>query len=334
MQFAFFLAAAVLYACGVLFCNLAREDANLIHITLLRGVDAAAAEEIFSRELEEEDPVGFCFWGERTQQTVSCEETGAFSQVTQVLLSGNPELMGAGCLAWQNGCLIDRETAQALFGTVHCGGQTLWHNGMPYPVLGTVSALRPTMLILAGEGDGAVLSRCVLSGPAEKGNVVGEPFLMRWSLQGTVVDFFPVWALTNNLLLLFPGILLLAAMCRMKKRWSKLSFSEVLSGRQVMVLVKRLFVLALATGLLCLLGSRLIIPQNMIPSRWSDFSFWGNWWEGQRENLLNILFLPVDNRQLQMLLNMVKSMGNSIASGLLALWAVRRRSNADIADRG
>ena len=68
----------------------------MVHIVLERGVDTAAAEAIFSQE-EADDPVGFCFWGEREGQTVSCLETRARAQVTLVSLSGNPELMGAGC---------------------------------------------------------------------------------------------------------------------------------------------------------------------------------------------------------------------------------------------
>lgn len=316
------LAGLVLYAWAVFFCNLAGKDANMVHLVLEQSVDAAAAEGIFTQEGE----VGFCFWGEADRQTVSCRGTGTSAQVTQVFLSGNPELMGAGCLEWQAGCLIDEETARTLFGTALCGGQTLLHNGTVYRVLGTVSALRPTILTMAEEG--ASLNRCVLALPAENGKTLGEAFLMRWGLRGTVLDFYPFLALMENLLLLFPGILLLTVSGPLGKDWRKLSLSGIF--RQPRILGKT----ALVLGILWLLAKRLVLPPDTIPSRWSDFSFWGTWWAAQKENFLRILFVPLGSRQLQMLLNMVKSIGNSTAAALIALWAIRRREHADIADRG
>lgn len=304
----------------------------MVHIVLEQGVDTATAEGIFCREAEAEEPIGCCFWGENSQQMVSCQETGASAKVTVVSLSGNPELMGAECLIWQEGCLIDEGTAQTLFGTALCGGQCLWYDGAVYRVLGTVSALRPTMLTMAKAGD--TLSRCVLALPAEKGKTLGEQFSMRWGLRGWVMGFYPFLALTENLLLLFPGILLLTVCALLGKGWRKLSLQGILSGSQWLLLGKTVLALGLAVGTLWLLARRLVIPPDMIPSRWSDFSFWGSWWERQKENCLRILFTPLGSKQLQMLLNMVQSMGTSTVSAILALWAVRRRRNANLVDRG
>lgn len=328
------LAAAALYAFGIFFCGLAGEAAELVQITLEQSVDAPAAEAVFAQEEKEEVPAGFCFWGETGNQVVSCRETGASARVTRILLSGNPELMGAGCLAWQDGCLIDEGTAQTLFGTVLCGGQFLVQNGTSYRVLGTVPALRPTMVAVARAEDGNSLSRCVLSAPAENGEMLGSQFLLRAGLRGTVVDFFPLLALTKDLLLLFPGILLLSLWGHLGRGWKKLSLPGILSGSQRKLLGKTVLALMLAACTLWLLGRQIVFPPSLIPSRWSDFSFWGNWWKGQKENLLQILFTPLGGRQLQMLLNMVKSMICSTAAALMALWGVRRRTHADIADRG
>lgn len=311
------LAAAAVYTWAVVFWGLARENGNGVHILLAQEVSAATGEAILSRQ-EDEDSVAFCFWGENERQTVSCRETGRCAQVTQIFLWGNPELMGAGCLQWQEGCLIDEATAQTLFGTSLCGGQTLFYNGEALRVCGSVCAPRPIMLILAKKGQS--MNRCVLALPAENGKTLGKQFLLQWGLSGTVMDFYPLLTLTENLLLLFPGILLLGLCCRLGQGWRELSLAEIplpLLGRVALSL-------ALGAGTLWLLTKRLVIPQDFIPSRWSDFSFWGNWWKGQRENLMLILSTPLGSGQLQMLLNMVKSMGASTASAMLALWARRR----------
>ena len=172
----------------------------------------------------------------------------------------------------------------------------------------------------------------MLALPAENGKTLGEQFLLRWGLAGTVMDFYPMLALTGNLLLLFPAILLLRVCCRLGKDWRKLSLGGIVD--QLPLLGRAVLALGLAVGTFWLLAKRLVIPPDMIPSRWSDFSFWGKWLNEQKRNFFQILFTPLGSEQLQMLLNMVKSMVASTASAILALWPVRRSGNADIADRG
>jgi len=284
------IGAAALYIWAFTTCRMVEQNGDSVYLALKTGVPPQTAAEIFAQE---EDPVGCCFWGEDAQ-TVFCPATAQTAQVTRVYLEGNPELLGMGTLAWQDGCLIDEQTAQALFGTGQCGAQVLYWNDRAYPVLGTISALRPTVVMAALEGD--LLSRCVLALPAENGKSLGEQFLLRFGLQGEILDFFPLRALMRNLLLLVPGALLLRLCGYLRKRWKK--------------------ALVLTLGAV-ILWKGLVIPPEMIPSRWSDFSFWGSLWDSQKENLRYILFTPLGGRQLQILLNMVKSMIGSILAALL-----------------
>ena len=327
-------AAALLYAWGFRCAAAAAEEAGRTHVELEQGIGPAEAEAIFGLELEQETPVGFCFWGDMGKQSLSCEQTGESAQVNHVVLAGNPELMGTGALAWQKGCFLDEETALELFGTSQCGGQSVQWGGETYPVLGTVAALRRTILTMARTGDGAVLDRCVLALPLEQGTSEAEQFLMRHSLPGNVLDHSLLWALTGNLLLLFPAILLLSAARDLCGDWRKLSLPELLAGRQDRLLGKTLLGAALVLGTLWMVGSRIWIPPDLIPTRWSDFSFWETCLEKQKEDFLDLLFSARGDRQLQMLLNMVKSMVSAMGAALLALWILRRNYHADTADRG
>lgn len=331
IRFGVLLIAAVLYSWAIFFCQSAKEDANLTYIALSQSIDATAAEEIFEGEKLLPDSVGFCFWGEAATQTVFCKETGSLAQVTQVLLSGNPGLMGSENLTWQDGCFIDEDTAQKLFGTADCGGQTLWQEDVPYQVFGTISAFQPTMLTVAAQKDGAVLNRCVLSVTAESGAQAASQFLMRWGLQGKLINFYPIWTAVHNFLLLLPGILLLRVFVCGIKEIRKLPFAD---GFPVSSIAKPA-ILFIATGcLLAFLGSQIIILPDMIPSRWSDFSFWGTWLEAQQKNFRQVLMTPMGNVHLQMMLDMVKSILSSTAALLLTLWALRRQDDANTADRG
>lgn len=322
----------VFYARAVTLCQRAEPQMGLTYVYLRQSVGSAAVARMGEQEAQEEAPVRFCFWGQGGETTLSCGTTFASCSVNQILLAGNPALLGAGSLTMQRGVLLDEDTAQTLFRSPSCGGQTVQRNGADCPVLGTVDAFQPCLVRLAEKEDGKALSWCVLELPAEKSRLLGEAFLLRHGLSGTVLDYYPFWALTKNGLLLFPLVLLLGLchMVRGKKRF--LSFSGIRSGAQLAILGRTLLSLCLLLAGLWLLGKRLVIPRDMIPSRWSDFSFWGSWWESQKQNLFAIVSSSPSTEQLQMVGNMIKSIGNATAAFLLAAMAVRRRNHADTAD--
>lgn len=322
------LVAAALYGAAVWWCDQAQTAGQWVHVALTEGVDTAALEAL--RWQAEEETVGFCFWGETENLQVLCRQTGAGAQVTRVALWGNPELLEAGPLAWREGCLLDEDTAQRLFGTTQCAGQDLWVEGEVYPVLGTISTMRPTLVTMAEPGD--VLGQCLLALPAEEGQTQAEQFLLRWGMGGEVLDFFPLLALAENLLLLFPGVLLLSVCSRLGRGWRGLRRS--LLPRQKGLLTRVALALLLAVVGSCLLLSRVVIPRDAVPSQWSDFDFWGRLWERRRENLSQIAFAHLGSQQLQMLLDVVKSTITAMASAVLTAWMARRRDHADTAHRG
>ena len=309
----FLLLAAVLYALAIVFCRAAEPEARKSRFLLNQSIDAATAEDIFSRELSLPEPVGFCFWGDAGVQRVSCRETGRSAKVTRICLSGNPELLDAGILAWQAGCLLDTETAQALFGTADCGGQSLLLEGKSYRVLATFSALQPTVLTVAEEENGTVLNRCILSVPATQRGQTGENFFLRHDLRGTAVDTYSLWVLARNWLVLCPLLLVLADFCRNLKKRSRIALA--VEGISALILF-----------------GQIQIPANFLPTRWSDFSFWGTLWDGQKENRYRLLLNAMGQRHLQMMGNMVKSRITSTAALLLAAGIRRRRRHADTAD--
>lgn len=291
-----------------------RQQPQRSHFLLDGAITAARAEEIWQSEQEQPEPLAFCFWEQMPQQQAACSLTGRSAAVTLVCLRGNPQLLDAGPLAWQEGCFLDERTAETLFGTNQCGGQILTQNGQDYPVLGVIPALGPTLVRLAQPEES--LSRCVLPEGA------GEDALMRWALTGRRLDWQPLAALTANLLLLTPAILLVWLCRRLGRGWRDLRLSQ-LAQQKVLAGKAALSLLLAAAGLWLLL--RLIqVPEGMIPSKWSDFSFWGRWWQQQEQNFLLLLSTPLGNRQLQMLMNMVKSMVLSITSGALALAGLPR----------
>ncbi|MCD7954565.1 MAG: hypothetical protein LUG93_02160 [Lachnospiraceae bacterium] len=60
------------------------------------------------------------------------------------------------------------------------------------------------------------------------------------------------------------------------------------------------------------------IPSDMIPTRWSDFSFWDTWLEEQKKNILLLLTTPLGKIQTQLLWNCLLSLSGTLAAAFLA----------------
>lgn len=312
------LLTVILYIYAVLFCLSAKEAANRTYLLLSEPIDAVRAEDIFTQEAALTDSIGFCFWGERENQWVSCKETGGVAEVMQVLLFGNPGLLDAEELTWRSGCYLDEDTALTLFGTSDCTEQTVWHNDRADRAFDTISATQPTMLAIAEASDGLVLNRCVLDVSAETGKQSAQQFLLRWGLAGEVIDYYPLWVAVYDFLLILPLYL---------------TFKFYFFGSsRTQSRGKRMILLLIMICLLVLLGSRIRFLPDMFPSRWSDFSFWGNWWGEQRLNFQLVLRTPMGERHLQMMMDMVKSILSSTAAIGLTVWTLRRQRYADTAD--
>ena len=272
--------------------------------------------EICRKESEQEQPRSVCFWGEIPRASLFCKETGQSSTVTAVLVTGNPGLAvpETDSLAYQKeGCFLDAQTARELFGTDQADGQILWYEDRGYTVCGTFESLEKIMVCQAREEDGAVLHMISLySGYVPKasgtlkadmrlirsGSSDAEQLLLRHGLSGTVLDTVFLQTLVNNLLLLLPLITGLRLFGLLKKEFSK---GQSRWGK--LFLTATGIAAAAALGILTI--TQLQIPADMIPSRWSDFSFWSIWWKRQQRNLLLLLATAQGEAHLTMLWNLL-----------------------------
>lgn len=257
--------------------------------------NADRVREIVALEAEQDHAAAVCFWEEKTKIPVSCEATGQSSRVSVIVTAGNPEAAfpGSGTLIWQkDACLLDRETSQLLFGTADAEGQRLVVGERACYVKQTFAGAK-RMLICGNEMEDTEFSRLSLGFADERklAEQAGQ-FLLRYGLSGTVLDLSFLQAMTRNLLLLFPAGIAW-------KLFRRLYAGHALATKSASLL----FLGAVA----CLLAGLAVFPADMIPTRWSDFSFWGRWWDGQRQNLLQILTFPIGEPNLSLLLRMLQS---------------------------
>lgn len=274
-----------------------------------RAVTATEAEQICEAEAEQEYPAAICFFKEQPDTSLFCRETGEASVVNQIRIIGNAELLmyGSNALSFRkNGCYLDTATVRVLFGTDKVAGQTVRSGDQSWQVLGVFDSLQKEMLCVAEEK--MLLDRILLlSSDYGRGRDELEQLLLRNGLGGDVVDFTVVTALVQDLLLIVPLLLLARA-----AKW----LIKDLPGTGLRLAATVVFGLA---GLWYLTGN-LHIPPDLIPTRWSDFSFWSTTWMQQRQNFLLILKSAAGEASLDLLWHAMCAVLENLLAVCLLLW--------------
>lgn len=274
-----------------------------------RAVTAKEAEQICEAEAEQEYPAEICFFKEQPDTSLFCRETGEASVVNQIRIIGNAELLmyGSNALSFRkNGCYLDTATVRVLFGTDKVAGQTVRSGDQSWQVLGVFDSLQKEMLCVAEEK--MLLDRILLlSSDYGRGRDELEQLLLRNGLGGDVVDFTVVTALVQDLLLIVPLLLLARA-----AKW----LIKDLPGTGLRLAATVVFGLA---GLWYLTGN-LHIPLDLIPTRWSDFSFWSTTWMQQRQNFLLILKSAAGEASLDLLWHAMCAVLENLLAVCLLLW--------------
>ena len=274
-----------------------------------RAVTAKEAEQICEAEAEQEYPAAICFFKEQPDTSLFCRETGEASVVNQIRIIGNAELLmyGSNALSFRkNGCYLDTATVRVLFGTDKVAGQTVRSGDQSWQVLGVFDSLQKEMLCVAEEK--MLLDRVLLlSSDYGRGRDELEQLLLRNGLGGDVVDFTVVTALVQDLLLIVSLLLLARA-----AKW----LIKDLPGTGLRLAATVVFGLA---GLWYLTGN-LHIPPDLIPTRWSDFSFWSTTWMQQRQNFLLILKSAAGEASLDLLWHAMCAVLENLLAVCLLLW--------------
>ena len=325
------LLTAFLYRSAITNSVLVNERADVVTIRLDdHKLDVADAQELCRQELSAEEPLELNCWGEAGKTVVESWENGQSASVSLLYTGEKAGLVvpGTEILSWkEDGCFLDKKTAADLFGSEEAAGQIIWRGDRKYTVCGTFESFRNLMLCRAHKEDGAVLTAISCRVPELSGAAsCVQEFMMRRSLTGEVLDFTFLAYLSHDLLLLLPlclGIRLLQMISNTDVqegfRSKKNSFSLSLSWAFL-----RCLQLILIVGIFVFLWANIRIPSDMIPSRWSDFSFWGTWWETRKENLLLLLRTAQGEAQTMLLWNFCRSVcadAGAVICLLLSLYA-------------
>ena len=186
-------------------------------------------------------------------------------------------LVDGGYLAQEDteGCVIDRDTAFELFGSVDVIGGRLKLNDKEYLVRGILKPSGSRTVLIQDEGPGIDREpeyyNCMelrFEQPDEAMKLA-ENFVMTYGMgEASYIDGYGKQRLSQVFIRLPLWLCALWAIIALIKTMRKLKTSPILT------LLGYGSVLMIVILIIKLADIRLQIPASMIPNRWSDFSFW------------------------------------------------------------
>lgn len=272
-QIVWILFTAVVYLLAFGFYLRVQEGKNLV-VVKLQGAfpNANETEKMYELEQEQEAPVDFTMWQSMGERWLENPENGKKCQVQFISLCPRTDIFWekAGVLDMEDkeGCLIDEQTAWTLFSSRDVAGEKLTIEGTSYVIRRVLEGSQP-MVLLQGKGTETVFSLVSfrIKDKQSKSQTV-EEFLIRYHLEGEIVDSSILPVLGKGLLLVLPVLLLVRFLLLLWKAWEECG--GCFWQRALLVLAMLGCTVFFFFGI-----SRVVsISRDMIPSRWSDFSFW------------------------------------------------------------
>lgn len=278
------------------------------------------------QESAEEEMPEFCIWGQKEQAVITNENLSRSIQTDVIMLCGNPELLFADCRVLSTedsrGCLVDEWTAWCLFGSIEVVGQEISYEGNSYvirkvlPGTEPIFAFQVVSLLEQGSAKGnqteqlredGVLNRVTMQNPEGK---FREDLELEWEIRGLSVvtlDLELLRGIGGFCVLLIPATLCICFLWKL--------YCEYREQKRLVWKVSTAAVgLVVTFCFFLLLKNQVNIPDDYIPTRWSEFSFWSGLWYQKQAALKLMLQIPKTNLDYEWM----NAFGRTIGCGILA----------------
>ncbi len=241
------------------------------------GMDYAGARSAWEENRKRTDPLEYVNWTQADGVQVSASGLGTVEECDVLLLCGRSDLLFPGYAVLdseaQNGCLISSALSGKLFGGEDTKGLTVETGGRKLEILDVIDSKESFLVYEAGENDPYSFERAAvncISGEIGKTAENYQQLCGGWERMESRVF---VW-ITQGVCFLIPCILWIFLMyyCAGMIRVVKVKRMERADRIEKMSWTLLLYLL-LAGGILLLVW-KVQIPEDMIPTKWSDFNFW------------------------------------------------------------
>lgn len=288
------------------------------------ALDAAAVETLFDTQARLPSAVKFAVWRQDDRKTVENEAFGRSCTASVLLVHGDASLIMPSGAALsdedRSGCLIDRETALTLYGDDNPAGAQLLYDGRVYTVRGVFAAPAGTVVLRAPSSGTMTFDRITLDTAGQISmREAARQFAARHSLTDPLIITTESIAAWGGLFMRLPGIVMGGALI--------CALLMLAHSRHAWPVQMACWIFAAAAALvlyLWIMDVHPAVPQDLVPTRWSDFEFWARLFEERRRELMEYIWMKKERPDILLLTRL----GNSALAGYGALffWSGARRS--------
>lgn len=245
-------------------------------------------------EAAQEAAIDFAAWQQQNEKIVQNPELQRIHTVSAISVCGRSDIV-LRASSWLDerdtiGCLIDERTALELFGSTNVQDMIVVIDGEEKTIRGILYDVEDTIVYEAA-GTEELTNLTFVLGNGTTYGTLQQDFLQRHGISGKFVRMDMLKGAAGFVCLLVPVFVF----CRFLIMIARIVWKHRKEKTGVLMAAAALGCFCLFA---CFLAGRIQLPADMIPTKWSDFSFWADWWERQRESLL-LLLLTEKQRPIQ-----------------------------------
>lgn len=260
------------------------------------------AKQMRQRNEEAEEPLSYAIWGTEGMHVLENPVLRRSSMVEIYAVEGNSQLLFPSAVmlnpALTGGCLLGEKAAQELFGVSDASGLTFTMDGHSYQVLGMLEQKTQGAVFLAEDLHTTRLERMTVETSDYMTLSVLEQ-MVEWKtgFAGTAFDVRFMNSITSLFSVVFCILLWIWLLRLLLGEWKGYRVQYTAQAqyykdgyRIAPDYIKGTIVriTCITSGVLLMvifLHSYVKIPEDMIPTKWSDFAFWSGWFADKSERM-------------------------------------------------
>lgn len=313
----------ICFALALFYNNQDQPENKVQTISLKENLDGDRAIEMQEKEAGLEIPTHFTLWGEMKNQKAQNSELSRTADVDVLVVRGDSNLVYGG--GWNltsedpNGCVIDQKAAYALFGDTHVIGQGITWNNRELTIRGVLEGDSGMLIVQGEEGKDKNYGFIALDlGTSLNTTGAVKNWMSQHGITGERINLSTFQSWGNTMVLLLPLLMAVSIFIPMVR--------QVIEMRRTPVkFVLYLLGLLLFVGIfLKISGYQFLFPEDMIPTRWSDFDFWSELWEQKSAEIGTLLKSEKSHVEMKMITPFLQTGKYMICSIILYLISLRK----------
>lgn len=320
----FLILMLICFALALLYSSKSKTTKNIQMLSTTDNIlDGSTAMNMQNTEKQSDSPIHFTIWGEVQGGRVENNELSRSADVNTLFVKGDSNLVYDN--AWNlgaddiEGCLLSENVIYQLYGHNNVTGTTIEYNGRSLIIRGIIKGSDNLLIVQALSDTDKVMNHVSIEiGSGEKASDVVQEFNNRYPGFTNQINIQSYSAWANGILGILPIVMLFSISIPLSK--------YILTKRQEPA--KFILYAAVFIGYLGLflwtINFQFNYPQDMIPPKWSDFSFWSTLYQQKSDEMELLLRTEKNVVEMAIIQPFLQTIKYSVFGIILFIISVRK----------